>query len=85
MPSFVYVARVAHLSEKQAEDLRSAGFHVKAFGPGEITADDCLLVMTSEALLAGPYQTDSGAGQRAPPSQARSVTYLPSRKCPSRT
>lgn len=62
MPSFVYVARVAHLSEKQAEDLRSAGFHVKAFGPGEITADDCLLVMTSEALLASPYQTNSGSG-----------------------
>jgi len=62
MPSFVYVARVAQLSEKQAEDLRSAGFHVKAFGPGEITADDCLMVMTSEALLAHPYQTDSGTG-----------------------
>ena len=60
MPSFVYVARIARLSEEQAEGLRSAGFHVKSFGPGEITADDCFMVMTSEALLAKPFRTSSG-------------------------
>jgi hypothetical protein len=84
MPSFVYVARVAHLSEKQAEDLRSAGFHVKAFGPGEITADDCLLVMTSEALLARPYQTDSdaGAGAAAEPGEKSHIPSVPDMAVP---
>ncbi|MGA8310331.1 MAG: hypothetical protein WB755_09900 [Terriglobales bacterium] len=84
MPSFVYVARVAHLSEKQAEDLRSAGFHVKAFGPGEITADDCLLVMTSEALLARPYQTDSdaGAGATAEPDEKCHIPSVPDMAVP---
>jgi hypothetical protein len=33
--------------------LESSGVHVKSFGPGEITADECVLVMTSEAVLAG--------------------------------
>ena len=84
MPSFVYVARVAHLSEKQAEELRSAGFHVKAFGPGEITADDCLMVMTSEALLAYPYQTNSGtgAGDTAEPGTKCHIPSIPEMPVP---
>lgn len=76
MPSFVYVARVAHISEKQAEDLRSAGFHVKSFGPGEITADDCLLVMTSEAILAYPDQATSSPG--ASTAASGEIGYMPS-------
>ena len=83
MPSFVYVARVAHLSEKQAEDLRSAGFHVKSFGPGEITADDCLLVMTSEALLAYPYQTNSSPGAgTAEPGEKGHIPSMPEMPVP---
>jgi hypothetical protein len=61
MPSFVYIARITRLSEAQAQGLRSAGFHVKTFGPGEITADECLLVMTSEALLASLHPANSGS------------------------
>ena len=33
--------------------MEASGVHVKSFGPGEITADECVLVMTSEAVLAG--------------------------------
>jgi len=67
MPSFVYIARITGLSEEQAQGLRSAGFHVKSFGPGEITADECLLVMTSEALLASlhPANSELAAGRAA--------------------
>jgi hypothetical protein len=77
MPSFVYVARIARLSEEQAEGLRSAGFHVKSFGPGEITADDCFMVMTSEALLAKPFRTSSGpAAESAAMPDAKSPDKL---------
>jgi hypothetical protein len=69
MPSFVYVARIARFSEEQAEGLRSAGFHVKSFGPGEITTDACFMVMTSEALLSSPYQAGSGTAAGNPASQ----------------
>lgn len=53
MPSLIYITRIRPLSGELVQGLESAGFHVKFFGPGEITADACLLVMTSEAVLAG--------------------------------
>jgi hypothetical protein len=53
MPSLVYITRIRPLSAELAQALESAGSHVKSFGPGEITADECILVMTSEAVLAG--------------------------------
>jgi hypothetical protein len=49
----VYITRIAPPSAELARILESSGFHIKSFGPGEITADECLLVMTSEAVLAG--------------------------------
>ncbi|MGH9546351.1 MAG: hypothetical protein ACRD23_14180 [Terriglobales bacterium] len=66
MPSLIYVTRVRPLSPDLIQGLESAGFHVMSFGPGKITADACLLVMTSEAILAGlptsgPATTASGA------------------------
>lgn len=51
--SLIYITRIRPLSPELAQGLESSGFHVKSFGPGEITADECLLVMTSEAVLAG--------------------------------
>jgi hypothetical protein len=53
MPSLIYITRVQSLSAEQAQALEASGVHVKSFGPGEITADECVLVMTSEAALAG--------------------------------
>jgi hypothetical protein len=53
MSSLVYVGRIRSLSPEAARALESAGFHVKNFGPGEITTDECILVMTSDALLTG--------------------------------
>jgi hypothetical protein len=50
MPSFIYIARIRSLSEELAQSLRSAGCHVESFKPGDITEDECLLAMTSEAL-----------------------------------
>src|ERR1700694_1108269 len=61
MPSLLYIARITRFSEELAEELRSSGFHVKAFGPGEITADECWLVMTSEAVLASLQPTNSAS------------------------
>ena len=52
MPSLIYMARVTDPSEKLAQGLQSAGLHIKSFAPGEITADECILVMTSEALAS---------------------------------
>ena len=52
MPSFIYIARIKSLPEELAKSLRSAGCHVKSFKPGDITNDECLLVMTSEAVGA---------------------------------
>jgi len=52
MPSLIYIARIRRLSEELAHSLRSAGCHVKSFKPGDITEDECLLAMTSEALVA---------------------------------
>jgi hypothetical protein len=53
MPSLIYITRIQPPSAETARVLESSGFHVKSFGPGEITADECVLVMTSEAVLAG--------------------------------
>jgi hypothetical protein len=49
MPSLIYIARIRSISEELAQSLRSSGCHVKSFKPGEITGDECLLAMTSEA------------------------------------
>jgi hypothetical protein len=54
MPSLIYIARIQSLSEELATTLRSAGCHVKSFKPGDITQDECLLAMTSEAVGATP-------------------------------
>jgi hypothetical protein len=53
MPSLIYITRIQPLSAELAKALESSGVHVKSFGPGEITADECVLVMTSEAVSAG--------------------------------
>jgi hypothetical protein len=53
MPSLIYITRIRPLPVELAQALASSGSHVKSFGPGEITADECILVMTSEAILAG--------------------------------
>ena len=52
MPSLIYIARIKRSSDELAQGLQSAGFHVESFKPGEITTDECLLVMTSEAVDA---------------------------------
>jgi hypothetical protein len=80
MPSLVYITRIRPLSAELAQALESAGSHIKSFGPGEITADECILVMTSEAVLAGlqaaglaSVSTEGGArgkaSQATPPLQ----------------
>ncbi len=80
MPSLVYITRIRPLSAELAQALESAGSHIKSFGPGEITADECILVMTSEAVLAGlqaaglaSLSTEGGArgkaSQATPPLQ----------------
>ncbi len=71
MPSLVYIARITRSSEELAQGLQSAGLHVKSFAPGEITGDECLLVMTSEAVLANQRSADAapGAGHKADTSQ----------------
>ncbi len=53
MSSLIYITRIQSPSAELAQALESSGVHVKWFGPGEITADECVLVMTSEAVLAG--------------------------------
>lgn len=53
MPSLIYITRIQPLPAELAQALASSGSHVKSFGPGEITADECIMVMTSEAVLAG--------------------------------
>ena len=60
MLSLIYVARVTHSSEELVQGLQSAGLHIKAFAPGEITADECILVMTSEAVLASVPPANGG-------------------------
>ena len=53
MPSLIYITRIQSPSAELTHALESSGAHVKSFGPGEITVDECVLVMTSEAVLAG--------------------------------
>ena len=71
MPSLIYIARITRSSEELAKGLQSAGLHVKSFASGEITADECLLVMTSEAVLANlrPANAAPRAGHTADTSQ----------------
>jgi hypothetical protein len=71
MPSLVYIARITRSSEELAQGLQSAGLHVRSFAPGEITGDECLLVMTSEAVLANQRSADAApkAGHKADTSQ----------------
>jgi hypothetical protein len=71
MPSLVYIARITRSSEELAQRLQSAGLHVKSFAPGGITGDECLLVMTSEALLANQRSVDAAPrpGQQADTSE----------------
>jgi hypothetical protein len=70
MPSLVYIAQITRSSEELAQGLQSAGLHVKSFAPGEITGDECLLVMTSEAVLAQrSADAAPGAGRKADTSQ----------------
>jgi hypothetical protein len=61
MPSLVYIARILNFSEELTERLKAAGFQVSSFGPGRITADECLLVMTPEAAAAGLKPANSVA------------------------
>jgi hypothetical protein len=70
MPSLIYIARIKSLSEELATSLRSAGCHVKSFKPGDITQDECLLVMTSEAVGA----TRDPQGHRAETGRTVDVT-----------
>jgi hypothetical protein len=65
MPSLIYITRIQSPSAELTQALESSGVHVKSFAPGEITADECVLVMTSEAVLAGIRL--SGAGSHAMP------------------
>lgn len=71
MPSIIYVARITRSSEELAQGLQSAGHYVESFAPGEITEDECLLVMTSDAVLAGlePANAALGGGHTAETSQ----------------
>jgi hypothetical protein len=71
MPSLIYIARITRSSEELAKGLHSAGLHVKSFTSGEITADECLLVMTPEAVLANlrPANAAPRAGYTADISQ----------------
>src|SRR6266478_7648715 len=70
MPSLIYIARIKSLSEELVTSLRSAGCHVKSFKPGDITQDECLLVMTSEAVGA----TRDPQGHRAETGRTVDVT-----------
>lgn len=80
MPSLVYIARITRSSEELAQGLQSAGLHVKSFAPGEITGDECLLVMTSEAVLANKRSADAAprAGHKADTNREVESAPLPS-------
>ncbi len=70
MPSLIYIARISSFSEELAKTLRSAGCHVKSFKPGDITDDECLLAMTSEAV-ASAFCPD---GQKVEPETPAAAT-----------
>jgi hypothetical protein len=80
MPSLIYITRIQPLSAELAQALESSGVHVKSFGPGEITADECVLVMTPEAIVAGLQlpgpESFSGAGV-AKSAESRDAPPLP--------
>lgn len=79
MPSLVYITRIRPPSPELAQALESSGFHVKCFGPGEITADECVLVMTSEAVLTGLPVSELAAVPRIGTTQgaeSQSTTQL---------
>src|ERR1700690_3338390 len=78
MPSLIYITRIRPLSPELVQDLESSGLHVKSFGPGEITADECLLVMTSEAVLAGlPLSGAASATGEAVANRVESQARVP--------
>jgi hypothetical protein len=56
MPSLIYITRIQSPSAELTQALESSGVHIKSFAPGEITADECVLVMTSDAVPAGVRQ-----------------------------
>jgi hypothetical protein len=79
MSSLIYVTRIKPPSPAVTQALESSGFHVKSFGPGEITADECILVMSSEAALAGlrAMGMASGAAMGAQSHAAPSLQDIP--------
>jgi hypothetical protein len=81
MPSLVYIAQIPRSSEELAQGLQSAGLHVKSFAPGEITKDECLLVMTSDAVLANQRSADAATrgGHKADTGQEVESATLPSK------
>lgn len=54
MPSLAYIARITGLSDELVQRLQSAGFHVQRFPAGEVTSDECLMVVTPEAIPSSP-------------------------------
>ncbi len=71
MPFLIYTVQITRSFEELAKGLQSAGLQVKSFASGEITADECLLVMTSEAVLANlrPANVTPRAGHAAETSE----------------
>jgi hypothetical protein len=57
MPSLIYITRIQSPSAELTQALESSGVHVRSFAPGEITADECVVVMTSDAVPAGARQS----------------------------
>jgi hypothetical protein len=66
MPSLIYIARIGGFSEELAKTLRSAGCHVQSFKPGDITEDECLLAMTSEAVASAFCPHDQSVEVKTP-------------------
>jgi hypothetical protein len=77
MPSLIYVARLTPLPSTLIQHLQSAGFHVQSFGPGQITTDDCVMVITPEALPAGLGPVHPAASASATSPAAENVPPLP--------
>jgi hypothetical protein len=69
MSSLIYITRIQSPSAELAQALEASGVHVKSFGPGEITADECVLVMTADAVLAG-LRRPGGESRGMPPLDA---------------
>jgi hypothetical protein len=77
MSSLIYVARVTPLPSALLQHLQSEGFHVQSFGPGQITTDDCVMVITPEALPAGLGPVHPAAAASAIVPAAENVPALP--------